>query len=81
MQGGNTANIYGASITDIIDYASTTKRKTMKTSFGSQINNSETKVGLITNYWPSTSAITRIDITSTTTFAVGTTFALYGIKG
>jgi hypothetical protein len=34
----------------------------------------------IVNLWRSTAAITRIDITSTGTFSIGSTFTLYGIQ-
>ena len=78
-----TNPIFGASITDIIDYASTTKNKTVR-AFSGADGNSATypQVGLDSGAWLSTSAITSIKINKgLTAFAAGTTFALYGIKG
>lgn len=75
------ANMFGVSITDIHDYASTTKNKTTRTLNGYDLNGS----GLIylqSGLWLSTSAVTSITLfsTSSSTFQTGTTFALYGIK-
>lgn len=81
--GPNTTT-YGASIIDIIDYASTSKYKTVKNIDGVDFNTSSTnyRFTLGSSLWLSTSAITRIDLKTTgTAFAAGTTYALYGIKG
>jgi len=71
------------SLIDIIDYASTTKNKTVRTFSGSDNNNSsQGDVELLSGLWASTSAITSIKITLTTgNFDSGSSMALYGIKG
>ena len=81
---GNTT-IYGASITDIIDYASTSKYKTTKTFAGADANvtdvGNKPQISLNSGLWTSTSAITTITLQSNgTAFASGTTFTLYGVS-
>jgi len=72
---------FGAGVIDVLDYANTNKYKTMRVLAGYDANRS----GLIdfrSNLWQSTSAVTRIDITSNSnSFAQYSSFALYGIKG
>ncbi len=77
-----SANMMGAGIFDIIDYASTTKTKTVR-SFGGNDRNGAGSIRLTSDLWTSTSAINRIDITSFRggNWTSDTTFALYGIKG
>ena len=80
-----TANAMGAAIIDILDYASTSKYKTVRT-IGGQDQNSLGNTGqirLISNLWLSTSAINSITFTSyrSASWTTSTTFALYGIKG
>ena len=69
------------SIIDIHDYTSTTAYKTVRSFWGTDSNGSG-NVGLASNLWLSTSAITRIDIITTNyNMNAGTSYALYGIKG
>jgi len=79
------ANIYGAIIIDIHDYASTTKNKTVRIFGGTNDNTTSTSfsVRLVSGLYISTTAITSIDIKmgSTNAFTTASTFALYGIKG
>ena len=78
---GAASNIYGALIVDIHDYSSTSKYKTVRYFGGADLNGSGA-ASLGSGLWQSTSAITRIDILGAgTTFAAGSTFSLYGIKG
>jgi hypothetical protein len=84
--GGMSANIYGVGIIDIIDYASTTKNKTIRAITGTEYNTATTnqQINLFSSVWlNSGSAISTIKLytTNTTNFATGSTFALYGIKG
>lgn len=76
---------YGVNIIDIQDYASTTRNKTIRCFSGSNQNStvdSEQVIKLESMLWQSTSAINEIDINCLyVSFAAGTTFALYGIKG
>ena len=79
-----TANTMGVGIIDILDYASTTKNKTVRGFTGADNNlaaNDSYFVTLTSGLWLSTSAITRIDLIAGNNFTTRTTFALYGIKG
>jgi hypothetical protein len=79
--GSSNTNIYGVSITDIHDYASTSKYKTMRAFGGGDMNGSGL-VALSSGLWLSTSAITSIKIYRLGyNLSSGTQFALYGIKG
>lgn len=78
-----TSGIYATSIIDIIDYASTTKNKTVRALNGYNSNGGGS-VYLASSAWYGgpTSAVTDIQFsTAGTAFAAGSTFALYGIKG
>ena len=77
------ANMWAVSITDIHDYASTTKNKTVRCIAGANVNTADSVyVALSSSLWNSTAAINTITLTrGQTNFAVGTTFALYGIRG
>jgi hypothetical protein len=77
-----TSNVFGTSITDIIDYASTTKSKTVRSFYGWD-NNGSGRVGLNSGLWIPTSAINSITIfpSGNPTFVSGSTISLYGIKG
>lgn len=81
---GSATSIFGVSIVDIHDYASTTKYKTVRGFSGGDLNSGTTKSNLRlgSGLWMSTSAITSIQIQAAIVgFAAGSTFALYGIKG
>ena len=78
------ANMFAAAIIDIHDYASTTKAKTVRSFFGTEVNVGESLRGvtLHSGLWTSTAAITSISFTlAANNYASGTQFALYGIKG
>lgn len=75
---------YGSFVFDLIDYASTSKYKTSKAFSGANNNSTSTafQVALDSGLWRSTSAVTSITLLpGSDTFATGTKFALYGIKG
>jgi hypothetical protein len=80
-----TADVFGATITDILDYGNTNKYKTLRSMGGVDYNsaspNGEIYFG--SNLWLSTSAITSLVIVprTGTNFVQYTQFALYGIKG
>lgn len=78
----STSGIFGAGVLDILDYADTSKYKTVRNLAGIDTNGAG-NIWLWSNVWMSTSAISRIDISpaSGTNFATGSSFALYGIKG
>ena len=84
--GTGVSGVYGVSIIDILDYASTNKYKTTKTRNGTDINGTIAGYGgfmfLSSGLWMSTSAISSITITPDgNNFNQHSSFALYGIKG
>ena len=83
VDGGTTASIFGANVTDILDYSNTNKYKTTRTIGGVDINGAGGGSRLESGVWTNTAAITRIDFTdlSGSNFAQYSSFALYGIEG
>ncbi len=82
--GTGLSNIFSASVIDIHDYASTTRNKTVRSLSGGDANISSTdyRIYFTSGLWMSTNAVSTIAITTNeTSFAAGTSFALYGIKG
>jgi hypothetical protein len=78
----SSSNYFSAAVTDILDYTSTSKNKTIRTFTGYDANGS----GLVVVYsglWFATpTAITSINLTPQSgTFSQYSSFALYGIKG
>jgi hypothetical protein len=78
---GDTANIFGSNVVDLLDYANTNKFKTAKVLYGLDVNGAG-EVGLTSSNWRSTTAITSLVLTLNTgsNFAVNSSFALYGVK-
>jgi hypothetical protein len=76
---GGDASTPFAIITDILDYSSTTKTKTIRTFSGRDLNGTGS-INLLSNLWNSTAAITSLTIVSAGNFGTGATFSLYGIK-
>jgi hypothetical protein len=76
------ANIFAATVLDLLDYANTSKNKTVR-NLGGFDKNGSGSVGLQSGLWMSTAAITQIDLTPRvgTSFSQYSSFALYGIKG
>lgn len=75
---------FAAGIVDIHDYASTSKATTLRCFAGSNDNStsSNRRVTLSSGLWTPTTAVSSVQLKSVyTSFAAGTTFALYGIKG
>ena len=76
-----TASVFGVSVIDILDYASTNKYKTIRALTGID-NNGSGAVSLTSGNWRSTSAITSIKISAQVGDLVQySQFALYGVKG
>jgi len=78
------ANDFGAAVIDILDYANTSKNKTVRSLEGLDNNGGGVagEVSLRSGLWQSTSAVTSITLTSTATgYTQYSSFALYGIKG
>jgi hypothetical protein len=77
-----TANTYGAAVFDILDYANTSKYKTVRALSGTDANGSG-EVRFNSGLWLSTSAINSMTFSANNfiiTFSANTQFALYGIK-
>ena len=76
-----TANAFGTSVIDILDYTNTNKFKTVRALGGQDLNGYGTMM-FCSGLWRSTSAITSIKMVSGGTgWAQYSSFALYGIKG
>lgn len=74
------ANTFGAAVIDILDYASTTKNKTVRTLSGVDTNGAG-YAWMSSGAWYNTSAITSIVfIAETADFAQYSQFALFGVK-
>lgn len=75
------ANIFGASVLDILDYQNTSKNKTLRNLAGFD-NNGGGQIYFTSGLWPNTSAINSITLTAegSTNFAQYSQFALYGVK-
>lgn len=79
--GSTTANVFGAMIFDLLDYTSTNKNKTQRMLFGYDANGSG-QINLTSKLWISTATNTSITFDNRgVDWAVGTQFALYGIRG
>jgi len=75
-----TSSAFSPNIIDILDYANTSKYKTVR-SLGGYDTNGAGVVGLYSGLWQSTSAISTITLTAAiNTFTQYSSFALYGIK-
>jgi hypothetical protein len=81
----STANVFGASVTDILDYTSTTKNKTVRILDGQDTNGAGYVVFQSGLWYKTPEAITKISIyyPDGTTAGIGqySSFALYGIQG
>ena len=82
ISAANTgASMFGSGVIDILDYANTSKNKTMRSLSGWDGNGSG-EVFLESGLWMSTSAVTSITLyPNSGNFAQYSSFALYGIKG
>jgi len=73
-----SANLYGASVVDIVDAFSATKNKTVRSFAGYTTGG----IFLYSGAWFNTSAITSITLNlSAGNFTTASRFSLYGIKG
>lgn len=80
LPGANaTANCFGVSVCDILDYTNTNKNKTIRALAGYDLNGLGT-TGLWSSVWLNTAAITSITLgTANSNFASGSRADLYGI--
>jgi hypothetical protein len=82
------SNTFSATITDILDYANTSKNKTMRFLGGREMNsnNSDGRMFFESGLWMNTAAITNISFYAlngaggASSFAQYSQFALYGVK-
>ena len=78
--GGTSANIFGVSVIDILDYANTNKNTTIRGLSGA--NGTSSRVALKSGVWLNTAAVSSILLyRSGLSFVAGSRFSLYGIKG
>lgn len=77
---GYISGAHGGMIIDILDYASTSKNKTIRSLAGSHTPGVP-RVGLYAGAFYSTSAVDSITIFLGDNFATTSRFSLYGIKG
>ena len=82
--GGNTASAFAAFTIDILDYASTSKNKTVRTLAGYDGNDTNGLVTLRSALWMNTSATTSLVFLDSSgnsfSFVQHSTFSLYGIR-
>ena len=84
-----TSGIFSTCIIDILDYANTSKYKTVRFLMGREMNsgNTDSRIYFESGLWQSTSAISNIQFTplngagGSADFVQYSQFALYGIKG
>ena len=76
------ANMFSGNVTDILDYASTSKYKTIRVLAGNDVNGTPGAVGLVSGLWQNASAITSIVLQNGASFnfAQYSSIALYGVK-
>ena len=76
-----SANVFGATVLDILDYKNTNKYKTMR-YLGGIDNNGSGEVQFGSGLWQSTAAITSITFTQSGAYNISqySHFALYGCK-
>jgi hypothetical protein len=77
----SAANIFGAMVVDVLDYANANKYKTSRALGGVDFNGSG-EIFLTSGNWRNTAAVTSITLTpgNATNFMQYSSFALYGIK-
>lgn len=81
--GSTSANTFGPSIVDFLDYSNVNKYKTMRSLFGVQNNGTgDESVNIYSALWMNTAAINSITIASGTgsTLQQYSSFALYGVR-
>ena len=82
--GSGSGSRFAAGIVDILDYADTSKGKTIKTNYGFMDLAASSPPGAISTasgMFNDTSAITSITLTASSNIQSPSRFSLYGIKG
>jgi hypothetical protein len=77
------SNTFAGGITDILDYANTSKYKTVRTLQGYDTNGGNQRLSFESSVWMNTAPITSITIISDNAdnWVINSRFSLYGIKG
>lgn len=76
-----TANLFGASIIDILDYTNINKATTVRSYGGIHYAGTDTSyIGFYSGYWDDTSNITNITLSANGSFVQYSSIALYGVK-
>tara|TARA_R110000822_G_scaffold14484_2_gene50904 strand:+ start:391 stop:957 length:567 start_codon:yes stop_codon:yes gene_type:complete len=79
LGGSSDSSEFGAGITDIYDFASTSKKTVVRTLSGKTGNNKQ--VTMHDGLWYSAAAVTSLKlIPETSPFNVGSRFAIYGVR-
>ena len=74
------ANTFSAGVTDILDFSSTSKNKTIRTLHGVVSPGEVTAITLQSGFRNNTAAITSISFSAVSNFVSGSRFSLYGIR-
>lgn len=72
----NAASFYPATVIDVLDFASSTKNKTVRILHGDSGN-----IMLNSGAWYSTSAVTSVTLYANVNYIAGSRFSIYGVKG
>lgn len=77
---GAILNNPNVGIIDILDYASTSKKTTVRTLSGADQNASGGNINFNSGHWTNTNAVTSVTILCSSNYTTASSFALYGIK-
>ena len=81
MQNANTAysaDIFAATVSDLLDPFETTKNKTIRTLTG--VTGGTSRINLHSGNWRNTDSVTSIRIFGQANFVAGSRFSLYGLR-
>lgn len=77
--GGSTADVYGFLIFDILNFNSTSRKKTLRSMHGTIV--SVSNLFQSSGFWNNTNAVTSITLAPTYSFRAGSRISIYGLKG
>jgi hypothetical protein len=77
--GGSTADVYGFLIFDVLNFNSTSRKKTLRSMHGTIT--SSLNVYQTSGFWNNTNAVTSITLVPTYSFRAGSRISIYGLKG
>jgi len=80
-RNGSTDNVFGAGIVDILDYANTSRNKTVKAFGGYDRNGDGQALDFFSGLWMNTSAINTVTLfVFASVYSQNSQFTLYGVK-